>query len=186
MILEWQTQQFRVKSYTRTRGDDPARNLDLRDYCLLYPHTRGWSQLRGSLGKSAKVIPAHAGMILQNILLIVHLFRYTRTRGDDPGVYESNDKLEALYPHTRGWSYCCNLFRWRIPVIPAHAGMILTSVFNSIKSVSYTRTRGDDPAWPRLIPASLTLYPHTRGWSYTLFFTLSILFVIPAHAGMIL
>ena len=64
--------------------------------------------------------------------------------------------------------------------------MILLLTRQVPKDVRYTRTRGDDPAWPRLIPASLTLYPHTRGWSQNEISKACKLLVIPAHAGMIL
>ena len=131
------------------------------------------------------VVPAHAGMIPQVDIRKINTASCTRTRGDDPLALIYKYKTLMLYPHTRGWSSTKNIKCCGFSVVPAHAGMILTSPFSNITILCCTRTRGDDPEIMTMLAQAIGLYPHTRGWSSSTAFTKATTPVVPAHAGMI-
>ena len=132
----------------------------------LYPHTRGWSLNNHLSFIISSVIPAHAGMILEQNNKMCLKRCYTRTRGDDPVFSSIGSKFSSLYPHTRGWSCWVTMQKCKSLVIPAHAGMILHDYCTKKAHLSYTRTRGYDPGFPSLSFPTSMLYPHTRGWSW--------------------
>ena len=71
------------------------------------------------------LLPAHAGMIPSNLMLLLTFFTAPRTRGDDP-----LDVLHIAVLHQ---------------LLPAHAGMIPGSQDPYELSATAPRTRGDDP-----------------------------------------
>ena len=90
------------------------------------------------------------------------------------------------YPHRRGWSYLNLLYSHRCIVLPAQAGMIPQRRLKMKKTLSITRTGGDDPSpRPSWIKTSL-YYPHRRGWSWLQTRYPFLRRVLPAQAGMIL
>ena len=86
----------------------------------------------------------------------------------------------------RGWS--CRYFFVAIgqSVIPANAGVILTSVQLKRWSMSYPRECGGDPDSFIMIFFWLLLSPRMRGWSYCGKPIVKEYDVIPANAGVIL
>ena len=76
--------------------------------------------------------------------------------------------------------------RWRHPVLPAHAGVILKMFWKFNDFHSITRTCGGDPVViVRNFHYSL-YYPHMRGWSLYVLLSYRNNGVLPAHAGVIL
>ena len=71
-------------------------------------------------------------------------------------------------------------------VLPAWAGMILSSEPQLGQILCFTRMSGDDPDICSICKLSSKFYPHERGWSYKLQGHYGKLQVLPAWAGMIL
>ncbi len=88
----------------RTRGDGPAREMDVEAAWRAPPHTRGWTlavldddQLQGGS-------PAHAGMDRSESVAWHVLPRLPRTRGDGPWRSHRASAWLLAPPHTRGWT----------------------------------------------------------------------------------
>ena len=149
-------------------------------------HKRGWSCSSQTSSNTLRVIPAQAGMILPYIVTYIWRRGYPCTSGDDPETLGTINDLLKLSLHKRGWSWnpACEWYRRK--VIPAQAGMILTSAMPWNASLSYPCTSGDDPAfrWNEKVLGWLSL--HKRGWSRYMGNTDYKGKVIPAQAGMIL
>ena len=145
MILNLNFLPILEYNVTRTRGDDPSSVTLWSSTFLCYPHTRGWSLFLPWSSNTVDMLPAHAGMILNERRIRGCFWHVTRTRGDDPKSETMKKVEQECYPHTRGWSAPPSWTILHFPMLPAHAGMILT-LFLFSKYQSYvTRTRGDDP-----------------------------------------
>ena len=170
---------------TRTSGDDPTPLSITLSKDSLYPHKRGWSHNQLCKFHLITVVPAQAGMILTYDLSSIGIFCCTRTSGDDPSYLYLFSYLLWLYPHKRGWSlYFCNSLINSF-VVPAQAGMILRFDYDVDEEDRCTRTSGDDPERYQWIRLWDKLYPHKRGWSFTVDTLFKLIFVVPAQAGMI-
>ena len=111
--------------------------------------------------------------------------RISRTRGGDPRRAAYVHPLFLYFPHTRGWSCRLKAVASPLEVFPAHAGVIPSLMTALWTHLSISRTRGGDPGtWAR-IDATVTYFPHTRGWSYYMLMWKEQIMVFPAHAGVI-
>ena len=112
------------------------------------------------------VLPAHAGMVPGRPGRRWRLPRAPRARGDGP---------------RQGGAITQNAL-----VLPAHAGMVPPSASASTSSSGAPRARGDGPTdafeQVRILPCS----PRTRGWSPDAKVVRDLVYVLPAHAGMVL
>ena len=134
------------KSITRTCGGDPPIKVIIK--------------------YSVWVLPAHAGVILSLTEYPVKLIGITRTCGGDPKIATDNLLISRYYPHMRGWSWFAWVFSVDTRVLPAHAGVILKEVSESLGFDSITRTCGGDPKCFHSATSISSYYPHMRGWSY--------------------
>ena len=150
---------------------------------------RGWSCKFGGNSFVIWVLPAHAGVIPVKHLSQIVSESITRTCGGDPKIEEVKQVVRVYYPHMRGWSCLlilsviilikyyphmrgwsslCLLLERLFRVLPAHAGVILSSSALSYSSESITRTCGGDPVILKFLNNFYLYYPHMRGWSYCL------------------
>ena len=145
MILNQETLKNQNISITRTCGGDPSLWHDIS--CDNF------------------VLPAHAGVILKSLSLLMSLKSITRTCGGDP-IYKSTWQTKnAYYPHMRGWSFTHLGFIMTFWVLPAHAGVILTRENSESTLLCITRTCGGDPEVASDLAEKGLYYPHMRGWS---------------------
>ena len=165
MIPVWDLKEWDKYCYPCTSGDDPEPVAERWTGQELSLHKRGWSWFTKPLNAVGKVIPAQAGMILSLISAMILDWGYPCTSGDDT-IHRYDRWIQLrLSLHKRGWSGT-GLVVLSIPlVIPAQAGMILTSDIPSWQSLSYPCTSGDDPS--KVIPSLgvIMLSLHKRGWS---------------------
>ena len=131
---------------TRTCGDDPDIAFKYFSTLPYYPHMRGWSWHFSRFAWNGKILPAHAGMILVPDLVDTVSAYITRTCGDDPDISIRVCCNPLYYPHMRGWSWLYSVVLPFLPILPAHAGMILMSTKKSEMKLNITRTCGDDPS----------------------------------------
>ena len=48
------------------------------------------------------LFPAHAGVILEPVIVITVMLSFPRTRGGDPGIFRAIADFHVFSPHTRG------------------------------------------------------------------------------------
>ena len=165
MILLLRSLQTHCRCYPCTSGDDPI-TLTWRDgYLELSLHKRGWSLSASSMSNQTPVIPAQAGMILNNYFLSSKKGSYPCTSGDDPAWAKHEIQSSKLSLHKRGWSWLSVLLEKQRRVIPAQAGMILPLSDPFIIVICYPCTSGDDPTYWTYSMYDLSLSLHKRGWS---------------------
>ena len=166
VILSYGPPLDKRKSITRTCGGDPNSGLHFGAFLEYYPHMRGWSPLFQQCLLLHLVLPAHAGVIPENIKLFLLVTCITRTCGGDPIYNNKYIYIYMYYPHMRGWSSDHRIAHNFAKVLPAHAGVILRISVCTIIYICITRTCGGDPS--TISPSNISTP------------------VLPAHAGVIL
>ena len=151
--------------FPRIRGDVPAGKTIISGLWKFSPHTRGCSALQQARGFMREVFPAHAGMFLSRISVILRPSCFPRVCGDVPHQPRSGGKRCRVSPHTRGCSAHCPVGVLAGTVFPAYAGMFLRRAASSGCASSFPRIRGEVPL-QAVMSAHLTSFsPHTRGSS---------------------
>ena len=175
-----------IRSFSRTRGGDPALCAMLDFQTRFFPHTRGWSCSIRVCAVWVFVFPAHAGVIPVGALALWIITGFSRTRGCDPIVNGQEMTAKVFFPHTRVWSRWYRINALSVRVFPAHAGVIPFDKKPCKSTLSFSRTRGGDPSLGVKGTFDAEFFPHTRGWSYAPKFESRWRIVFPAHAGVIL
>ena len=147
---------------------------------------RGWSWISWIPRRYNTVIPANAGVILEQFEGGLPFLCYPRECGGDPVKSAEMAEKNLLSPRMRGWS--CNFLTacgsfW---VIPANAGVILKKCAPVVSPPGYPRECGGDPTLCIIIDKVSGLSPRMRGWSRLGVLCLLSVQVIPANAGVIL
>ena len=186
MILLWDMRLSSLSRSTRNRGDDPIKPNIRFKTSLFYPQPRGWSSLPLAWWFWLWVLPATAGMILDNDFKSQFHDRSTRNRGDDPNRVGVIIYCSLFYPQPRGWSYSYKIDHDTFIVLPATAGMIPRLKSPRLDTEGSTRNRGDDPIRLAVAQDESEFYPQPRGWSYVSLYGIYVDEVLPATAGMIL
>ena len=91
-------------------------------YFLLSPRMRGWSCTIPDIQRCVSVIPANAGVILEDGLIYFPGKCYPRECGGDPMVLAAHPSHLQLSPRMRGWSWNWVKRHTRYFVIPTGAG----------------------------------------------------------------
>ncbi len=107
-----------------------------------------------------------------------------RPRGDGPGARKGEARGELSPPPTRGWTLSFELYRIRLGVAPAHAGMDRTARTPPSAAASRPRPRGDGPYASWRDYRAEASPPPTRGWTWAGSAAPPGSWVAPAHAGM--
>ena len=170
--------------FPRTRGDVPSPAASSSGWRSLPPHTRGCTRDRPELRDVPVASPAHAGMYPDQLLNVMMIEGFPRTRGDVPTVHGTTWPHEMLPPHTRGCTVA-TLCAASAPVAsPAHAGMYPDQLLNVMMIEGFPRTRGDVPPTHRGRGRRRRLPPHTRGCTGRMVIISPPPRASPAHAGM--
>ena len=185
MILKVSNDECTWGDITRTCGDDPKLSNGKGIKPTYYPHMRGWSSQKILQILKRRILPAHAGMILERSTDTIEKVHITRTCGDDPERCRYACAFKQYYPHMRGWSSSNIEQINKEKILPAHAGMILSRVRPVCVLIDITRTCGDDPVMSTSLPNPPSYYPHMRGWSFMFPDDALLGCILPAHAGMI-
>ena len=99
------------KSYPRECGGDPDKCIFQIFQTKLSPRMRGWSCIYKLFPVSTKVIPANAGVILNQVRDDMNSMCYPRECGGDPQLFDRYLFLRTLSPRMRGWSCASWLIR---------------------------------------------------------------------------
>ena len=84
VILRYCSNSLSLVGITRTCGGDPHNYAKAYNLTLYYPHMRGWSRLKQLKHCLHRVLPAHAGVILNSVPCFLLNHGITRTCGGDP------------------------------------------------------------------------------------------------------
>ncbi len=161
----------------------PASSSSTR-YCA--PRASGDGPLRPRLRRThLRVLPARAGMVPPRPSSATPHHGAPRASGDGPAGLTPARMLPSCSPRERGWSQHPGPHDTLEYVLPARAGMVLSSPCSAAARVSAPRASGDgpDPAGAPLITASCS--PRERGWSLNQRTMQPEDRVLPARAGMV-
>ena len=149
----------------RARGDDPDSHLHQYMPTGCSPRLRGWSLLGLLALIEVELLPAPARMVPAP--------RNTRTRG------------KPCSPRPRGWSRPDTDRARGQSLLPALAGMVLTSSGRRWAARSAPRARGDGPeAWFQ-DRARRDCSPRPQGWSRCAGLAGGVAVLLPAPVGMV-
>ena len=112
-------------STTHIRGGDPI--IPDGSYIIVeyYPHTWGWSWIKGDKIYRIWVLPTYVGVILPDAIWIHLRGSITHIRGGDPNSAYRKVFTSAYYPHTWGWSPFIITLSILKSVLPTYVGVIL-------------------------------------------------------------
>ncbi len=149
----------------RTRGDGPSVVPASARAGACSPHPRGWSPEAPAARRAQALLPAPAGMVPTARADPSYLQTAPRTRGDGPGWPTVTRNRAPCSPHPRGWSPRGVLALGLLPLLPAPAGMVPTSITAGMITDPAPRTRGDSPrlkGWRCGPRVSRSPDPHVR------------------------
>ncbi len=149
----------------RTRGDGPSGPSSPCPAGGCSPHPRGWSLRARTCARTARLLPAPAGMVPTSPTRRPTVVAAPRTRGDGPAAVGEPLHGQLCSPHPRGWSQRDALPPDRHPLLPAPAGMVPGWPVPCGPGGSAPRTRGDGPPWGHRACQARVCSPHPRGWS---------------------
>jgi hypothetical protein len=147
----------------RTRGDRPPALYQGPGFLMATPHTRGSTLSPHPAQHPAPGYPAHAGIDLLLLVLLVPTLRLPRTRGDRPIALGDVYRVAMATPHTRGSTWIVWIVSHFSRGYPAHAGIDLLNGCNGAPVKWLPRTRGDRPEKDFATETTLAATPHTRG-----------------------
>ncbi len=136
-------------SRPRTRGDLPPPARLRVDQAQSSPHARGSSADHSVRSPDRTVVPARAGIFRGTARGAVRAYGRPRTRGDLPAVGGIESAISMSSPHARGSSACPDGPQGRARVVPARAGIFLSTRCRCSHPDGRPRTRGDLPIVPR-------------------------------------
>ena len=127
------------------------------------PLTRGKPIIDGTLARTLRLIPAHAGKTATNQPRFTSVKAHPRSRGENQGDSLPRCQRAGSSPLTRGKriTLLTTLINGRL--IPAHAGKTPNGRYASRQGAAHPRSRGENlgTAWIDVVPSGSS--PLTRG-----------------------
>ncbi len=149
----------------RARGGGPRTCQVIYGLCVWSPRTRGWSRCRHPRQPHPDVVPAHAGVVPSATPHDAPSRGGPRARGGGPRPVFTITVQYRWSPRTRGWSLQGLRTRPGAKVVPAHAGVVPSSMALAVLPLRGPRARGGGPRGRRLRCRRAEWSPRTRGWS---------------------
>ncbi|RYQ24033.1 hypothetical protein PG2029B_1429 [Bifidobacterium pseudolongum subsp. globosum] len=118
----WRARRRRVSDHPRTCGANIGGRMTHAALHGSSPHMRGKQAYTDLLGKSRRIIPAHAGQTVSRPRVNVLASDHPRTCGANPGVTGSRASCAGSSPHMRGKLAAVRVGDDELRIIPAHAG----------------------------------------------------------------
>ncbi len=169
----------------RARGGHPWSETHLVPFSESSPRSRGSSLLGAEVPDCPGVVPALAGVILDEYALAMAVSRRPRARGGHPSFMVLPVWLFESSPRSRGSSRAAVGVDGDEPVVPALAGVIpiLSRAVNEVSG--RPRARGGHPVCERVNRLCNASSPRSRGSSRTMTVIIPEPDVVPALAGVI-
>ena len=147
------------------------------------PLTRGKRPHLVHVLARVRLIPAHAGKTLEELVNTWQARAHPRSRGENSGLAASSATWNGSSPLTRGKRVTRASRSRRWGLIPAHAGKTCSAAAVPGPRWAHPRSRGEN-IWTSGPPYKLTgSSPLTRGKRKVYVDSLDIARLIPAHAG---
>ena len=147
------------------------------------PLTRGKRNVGALTELQARLIPAHAGKTRAGGSSVGEGRAHPRSRGENDFLPVSSRPRHGSSPLTRGKPSCIISMRVRIRLIPAHAGKTDPPIDCRSRRTAHPRSRGENSTSWSTPSGDLGSSPLTRGKPQEGGCSLSVLRLIPAHAG---
>ena len=174
---------MRGRAHPRSRGENIRPRLVVWENVGSSPLTRGKLVRGGACLSACGLIPAHAGKTPSSLARSVTSRAHPRSRGENATKSSSKPPGPGSSPLTRGKQAYSRNFLSLGGLIPAHAGKTKPSLQSHQALRAHPRSRGENDggfAWKAGFPGSS---PLTRGKRSSMGVNLSVLGLIPAHAG---
>ena len=168
----------------RARGGVPSGTYGPHDDRASSPRTRGCSRRTAWISRASPVVPAHAGVFLQQLLDGPNPLRRPRARGGVPQTTRFKGYFSLSSPRTRGCSYRPTTPGCTLDVVPAHAGVFRRPAARRRAGHRRPRARGGVPFYPLVATRTYESSPRTRGCSVLERVRRAYVTVVPAHAGV--
>ena len=170
-------------AHPRSRGENPALVTMDEIWKGSSPLTRGKPCRRRISRPVGGLIPAHAGKTRKTPKQCKQWAAHPRSRGENQVKGHLRVVLAGSSPLTRGKLIRVLLRTSGQRLIPAHAGKTTVPAFVLSMSQAHPRSRGENTSMASSVPISLGSSPLTRGKRAQIKAAVSVVGLIPAHAG---
>ena len=174
------------RAHPRSRGENSLAWSGMPARTGSSPLTRGKCQVRQVVTRGRGLIPAHAGKIAGHAGRAETSRAHPRSRGENSAISRGSSTDVGSSPLTRGKSPFLAVGRFRVGLIPAHAGKIRRAVSAAMVSEAHPRSRGENRGQGHHERGPPGSSPLTRGKFRDLAGQQHGRGLIPAHAGKIM
>ncbi len=169
----------------RACGGGPPSGSRSPSWSRWSPRMRGWSLLPRLADDLGAVVPAHAGVVPSRPCACPAPRCGPRACGGGPVTPPTPASVSPWSPRMRGWSRMLTAGAWSGVVVPAHAGVVPSSVPRSDRQSCGPRACGGGPRPEQCRRPNRQWSPRMRGWSRPLVQLRLGQAVVPAHAGVV-
>ena len=172
-----------MRAHPRSRGENQWKAVTGEDADGSSPLTRGKLKSRDIARDIRGLIPAHAGKTGAGSPPTSDRRAHPRSRGENPQVGTKNPGGEGSSPLTRGKRGPGGGGAPRHGLIPAHAGKTYRRGAEKLAARAHPRSRGENQALSHTTHFLQGSSPLTRGKPEVVAALISVIGLIPAHAG---
>ena len=131
-------------AHPRSRGENASSIPRAREMPGSSPLTRGKRRSGTPTGRTARLIPAHAGKTFGGSLSSLPMTAHPRSRGENTRRADPGTTFIGSSPLTRGKHYTSSVGQVRVRLIPAHAGKTLAIRYGVQANPAHPRSRGEN------------------------------------------
>ena len=184
-IQPWSGRGLRMGAHPRSRGENSYAATIVAMFMGSSPLTRGKLCRSWSMPWWRRLIPAHAGKIVTQVVRLVILRAHPRSRGENAIASAIATFVAGSSPLTRGkWGTCAQASP-PSGLIPAHAGKMTARRPSPPQRPAHPRSRGENPRPAIRTATKPGSSPLTRGKFPAHNTGVFKRGLIPAHAGKI-
>ena len=170
-------------AHPRSRGENHNLGGVRPDMAGSSPLTRGRHSPLAGYSASRRLIPAHAGKTTNSHLPMSSPAAHPRSRGENPASPSPSTPVKGSSPLTRGKRNQELIKATGAGLIPAHAGKTGLARRRPARARAHPRSRGENHRGHFAPPPGAGSSPLTRGKRETGRSDVSLIRLIPAHAG---
>ena len=171
------------RAHPRSRGENWPTRTVMFTGTGSSPLTRGKQTIERWWRERPRLIPAHAGKTVMEVILVFPSAAHPRSRGENARAGRPPRSAGGSSPLTRGKPRTNASTGSLRRLIPAHAGKTPTRSCRSAPSAAHPRSRGENARLASPVESLAGSSPLTRGKPLCDWSRQSMLGLIPAHAG---
>ena len=176
-------EQLSARAHTRSRGENVVRVVEMPVRCSSSPLTRGKLVAHSPVLQARRLIPAHAGKTVAQVVRLKVFRAHPRSRGENRCAGRDVIAPCGSSPLTRGKREADSSRARGQRLIPAHAGKTTTARHPIAGIVAHPRSRGENDARVHEAVDDGGSSPLTRGKLQAWHRSTPRPGLIPAHAG---